>query len=96
MSIQNDLVADFMVFARSQFGEHKEKLIKKYKKKDEAAGKALNLQVFNEQLESLKRILNKRIAELSIGVSDPKLKMRLEDEYHQTVNAFLKDNFYTD
>lgn len=96
MNIQNDLIVDFADFAKSQFEEHKDNLIRKYSKDAEQAKEALRLKVFNEQLESLKTVLNDKIEEISNNAPDPQVKKELERQYRQTVNAFLKDNFYTD
>jgi hypothetical protein len=96
MDIQNDLIVDFANFAKSQFEQHKEELIKKYTNDAEEAREALRLKVFNEQLHSLKVVLSNRIEQLTEKVPDALIKKELERQYRQIINAFLKGNFYTD
>ena len=93
MSNQNDLVADFASFAKSQLDEHTEQLKEKYKSK-EATAESFRLGIFNEHFQALKKELNDKIAVMTISSSaDAHAIKNLEKKYSQCIDDFLKRDF---
>jgi hypothetical protein len=94
MGNQNDLISDFAAFAKSQFDEHKEQLIKKYTN-DASVKEAQRLRYFNEQLHSLKTVLSNKLEEVTTNSPDASVRKELDKQCRHIVNVFLKDNFYS-